>query len=245
MKFSILYLTIDRYPDCIVNLSKNMSKSGITNAADIEILWCDNGSQNKQVVAELSEHPMITYKRINRENEGIARTLNQLMLRAKGQYIVQLGNDYNLPQDWLRTIGVYADSMPNTGMIGIPWSNSHLRPIQKVNGKDVHLADYEHPLFGVKLKTRALLDKVGAFDEKLHPYGLEDSDYHQRACLAGFHNYYIPGLKSEHLGSDVGQKTEYRQMKDFSMKANGPYFVTKDYKRFGYYQPWPAKNEGY
>lgn len=241
MKVSILYMTIDRYPSCIENLNSNLARGGID---DYELLWCDNGSKDERVKSEMLKIESLAYARVNKENCGIARSMNQLMLRARGDFIVQLGNDYEMPDRWLEMMVNYATSVNNSGMVGIAWSKEHLGNLTKIN-LPVHLADYSKPIFGVKLKTREMLNKVGAFDEMLHPYGLEDSDYHQRSCLAGFNNYYIPGVMSKHLGGDVGEKSDYRKMKDFSLRANGPYFVKKDYARFGYYVPWPAPTSAF
>lgn len=239
--YSILYMTIDRYPDCIVNLNKNIANSGVQEH-DIEVLWADNGSKDPQVINDMMALRYVSYQRINRHNEGISRTLNQLMLRASGKFIVQLGNDYRMPSGWLDAMGTYAAAIPGTGMVGIAWCDHHQEKenLTVINKKSIYLNSFSKPLFGVKLKTRDMLNEVGAFDEKLHPYGLEDSDYHHRACLAGFKNYYIAGLISEHRGNDFGEKTEYRMMKDASLKANTHYFSKIDYERHGYYRPWPA-----
>jgi len=227
---SILYLTIDRYPSCIENLTRNLDKCGIPRDR-IELLWCDNGSQDKRVVEEML--PLADYRHVNKENCGISRMLNQLIIRSTGEYIFQLGNDYDMPGNWLKHAIEFVMNKPNAGMVGIAWCPDHV-----TEGPQ----PYDKPMFGPKLKTRALLDEVGAFDEKLHPYSLEDSQYHHRSVLAGFDNYYLPGVFCKHLGGDVGEKTEYRQMKDFAIRANGPYHVSYDYKRFGYYIPWPAKS---
>jgi hypothetical protein len=48
---------------------------------------------------------------------------------------------------------------------------------------------------------------------------MQDRDYAERATIAGFTNYYIPELRSEHIGHDVGNNTEYRQMKDESLQC--------------------------
>lgn len=238
---SILYMTIDRWPDCLNRLNANLDSCGVDRSG-IEILWADNGSANVRVIEEFSKHPLVSYARVSKENEGVGRTLNQLILRARGEYIVQLGNDYKMPDTWLTALVGCAAAIPSTGMAGIAWSPGHRRALVDRSGVAVHLADFETPIFGVKLKTRAMLDRVGAFDERLHPYGLEDSDYHRRSVLAGFDNYYLPNFLSEHLGHDDA-KSDYRLMKDYSLRANGPYFVTKDYARFGYYEPFPAKTE--
>lgn len=242
---SILYLTIDRWPSARDNLLANLTRGGIP-ADGIELLWCDNGSKSEELIDAFKNLSYLSYARLNRENEGITRALNQLIIRTTGRHIVQLGNDYEMPDGWLRKMVEYAEVVEGAGMVGIPWCPGHRGEITDVGGGvRAHLNGYTQPMFGVKLLTRAMLDHIGGFDEKLHPYGLCDTDMHQRACLAGFKNFYIPDLMSKHLGTGDADKGEYRQMKDFSIKANGPYFVTKDYRRFGYYVPFPPMNDGY
>jgi GT2 family glycosyltransferase len=232
MRVSVLYLTINRYPSCINNLKNNLNKCGLP-PEEYEILWCDNGSTQPEVITGMSAMNRLAYAHVNKENCGISRMLNQLILRSHTEYVMQLGNDYDMPDKWLKALVDKAASTPGTGMIGIAWSHDHVHPsgVQPI----------ENPLFGCKLKTRAMLDEVGAFDEKLHCYGLEDSDYHIRSVLAGFKNYYLPGYISKHLGGDTNVVPEYRQMKDMCLRMNGPYHVSRNYKRYGYYIPWPAK----
>jgi GT2 family glycosyltransferase len=69
-----------------------------------------------------------------------------------------------------------------------------------------------------------LRNKLGKFCEDYGVYGLWDSDYSIRAAKAGFENYYIPGLKSDHFGNDVGENSEYRKMKDESLNKALPIF---------------------
>lgn len=232
MKVSVLYITLNRYPSCIDKLYRNLRAGGLKED-EYEILWCDNGSEHQETIAKAM--PKVAYSHLNKYNGGVARSLNQLILRAKGDYIIQLGNDYRMPQDWIKLLIEQAEKTPKAGMIGIPWCEQHISP-----GK---YQAYNKPMFGCKLKTRAMLDQVGAYDEKLHPYGLEDSDYHRRSFLAGFNNCYIKGALAVHEGGDVGTQTPYRHMKDVSILINDPYFANKDYKRFGYYIPWPALQE--
>lgn len=240
MKVSILYITMGRYPQCIERLKLNLHNTGIASD-DWEILWADNGSRNDRVRSDMRATPGLSYARENADNEGISRTLNQLILRARGDAIVQLGNDYEMPSGWLAELLAFSSRVPKTGMAGIRWSDTHLCPLVEIEGTQIHLATFERPIFGVKLKTRAMLDDVGAFDEMLHPYGHEDTDYHRRATLAGFRNYYIPNMQSRHLENDVGSGSEYRQMKNCALTSGLLHLKEKNYRRFGYYEPWPAK----
>lgn len=241
---SLLYMTVNRFPQCVERLVANLERASFCRDA-VEILWADNGSDDPERIrsAMFEAGLPVTYSRINSENEGIARTLNQLMLRAQGRHIVQMGNDYAMPEGWLGALVHHADNIANTGMVGIRWQEQRENPRRFLcrDGGSV-VVDYRptnKPLFGVKLKTRAMLDKVGGFDERFHPYGFEDSDYHHRATAAGFFNYYVMGMKARHIGDDTG-RDPLRPVKDEALKRLQPYYDSKsDNYATDYYQPWP------
>jgi hypothetical protein len=60
---------------------------------------------------------------------------------------------------------------------------------------------------------------------------MQDSDYATRSLIAGFTNYYVPDMRSEHIGHDVGNGTEYRRMKDESL-AKGKQIWDKNQDRY-------------
>lgn len=247
---SILYITIDRYPSCVENLNENLRKTAVLDS-EYEILWADNGSNDIGMLDRtIGRHPRLSYARINETNEGVARTINQLILRSRGEFVVQLGNDYDMPMFWLQELVAYAKTIPKTGMVGMAWNPKHRTGKLVAENDDAYPAyhaDINKPIFGVKLMTREMLETVGAFDENFHPYGMEDTDYHQRACLAGFRNYYTPAL-SHHLGNDGGSLSPYRLMKNESLKKAQEYYSTKwSRERVSLeeiiYHPWPEERE--
>lgn len=236
-------MTINRFPQCVERLKRNLEVSGYDGP--VEILWADNGSDNSAAIANamMAAELPVAYARRNSQNEGVARTLNQLILRATGRHIVQLGNDYNMPDGWLKHLVYLAEEIGNTGMVGVKWQGNAENPrrfLCRSGGSMV--VDYrpsDKPLFGVKLKTREMLDKVGAFDERYHPYGYEDSDYHHRACAAGFFNYYVAGVKAKHIGDDTGIDP-LRPVKDAALVDLRPYYESRSYQYVtDYYRPWP------
>jgi GT2 family glycosyltransferase len=242
-------MTINRYPGCVENLEYNLAICGI-DLSNAEILWADNGSADPQCIRYgiSKTEPRLAYERMNSKNEGVARTLNQLIMRSRGEFVVQLGNDYHMPRDWLRYMIWHAKNIGNTGMVGITWqgqtTNRQSLPTRKGGLAEVDLRPFDKPLFGVKLKTRELLDKVGAFDPAFHPYGYEDSDYHHRATVAGFRNYYIVDAKARHLGDGI-LKDPLRTTKDKSLADLRQYYESKLalYRDDNYYIPWPAPEE--
>jgi GT2 family glycosyltransferase len=142
------------------------------------------------------------------DRKGIAAAINYGLAKNPDYdaYAI-IANDIKLPPNWLREMVKYAEIIPNTGIVGIhcvEWM-----PDKDHNGV--------HPTwcpFGDWLVMRSVVNLIGGFNTAHDPYGMQDSDYGYRATKAGFFNYYIPDMRSEHVGSDVGNGTEYRKMKD-------------------------------
>lgn len=216
MKVSIIMITIDRYEQTKKTLDKILNNTGYD---DFELLVADNGSKDKRVIEYIeSLNPAVNL--INGENKGVARTLNQLILRAKGDYIVHTGNDIDLPDNWMAEMIKYHKLIPNTGICAIH-TVEEKHELININGVKVHAGKR---VFGPKMYSRNLIDKIGYYREDYHPYGMEDSDLALRSHYSGFINYYIPGLQAIHEGHDCGQKTEYRQMKNESLIRNSKLF---------------------
>lgn len=169
----------------------------------------------------------VDYHRLNKFNEGIGRSLNQMMARARGDYICLAGTDILNKPGWLRELVNYAEAVPNAGIVGIKCTAQipDLSTRQDVHGRPCH-AHYLTPevdkVFGTMLFSRKVLDTVGGFWEELHPYGFEDSDFNNRVTLAGFTSLYVPSSHwtSTHVADDVGAGTDYRKMKDDSLRIN-------------------------
>jgi glycosyltransferase involved in cell wall biosynthesis len=216
MKVSIIMITIDRYEQTKKTLDKILNNTGYE---DFELLVADNGSTDERVIDYIkSLNPAVHL--INGENKGVARTLNQLILRAKGDLIVHTGNDIDLPDGWLKGLLDCHKAIPNTGIAAIH-TVEKLYPVQEVNGVGVHVGKR---IFGTKMFSRKLIDKIGYYREDYHPYGMEDSDLSLRSHYSGMINYYIPSLRARHEGHDCGQDTEYRKMKNESLIRNSKIF---------------------
>jgi hypothetical protein len=126
----------------------------------------------------------------------------------------------------------HAEAIPEHGVIGIDWRGlAHQYPRKRYYREGANkevLVDIEvmstTNVFGDMFISQSLRNKIGVFCEDYSKYGLWDSDYSIRATAAGRENFYINGLVSTHFGDDVGQNTEYRKMKDESLKAARPIF---------------------
>lgn len=160
---------------------------------------------------------------------GISKAINEGIVLARGHdAIVTMANDILMPDGWLAAMVKAATLIPNTGMAGIHCVET-LPQITEINGVQVHLND---AAFGNVLIPFKAINTIGLFNEDYDPYGMQDSDYGVRLKMAGFVSYYIPGLRSQHIGHDVGSGTAYRRMKDEGLALAGEKWA----KWTGHYQ---------
>lgn len=168
------------------------------------------------------------------DRKGIAAAINEGIIQARGHdAIVTMANDILMPDGWLAAMVQAAQAIPNTGMCGIHCVES-LPPLQEINGVKVHVND---AAFGNCLIPFHAISTVGYFNEGHDPYGMQDSDYGIRLKMAGFVSYYLSGLRSRHIGHDVGSDTPYRKMKDEGLALAGKNWAewTKRYAESGDY----------
>lgn len=143
--------------------------------------------------------------------KGISKAINYGIFQSKSyDAIITMANDILMPNDWLKRMVDAMITIPNSGMIGIHTVESINEP-QTINGVQVHI---QEAVFGNVLIPMKAIDKIGYFNEAYDPYGMQDRDYSYRLQMTGHLNYYLNGLRAEHIGHDVGQQTEYRKMKD-------------------------------
>ena len=169
--------------------------------------------------------------------KGIANAINHGIFQSRTyDAIVTMANDILMPNDWLKRMVEAMITIPNSGMIGIHTVESINEP-QTINGVQVHVQD---AVFGNVLIPMKAIDKIGYFNEAYDPYGMQDRDYSYRLQMTGHLNYYLSGLRAEHIGHDVGQDTPYRKMKDEGLsrcdylwsQETGKYQENNDYTIF-------------
>ena len=216
-KVSILLLTINRY-----HLTKEYVGQALSQAGyPYELCITDNGSTDPLIFDWCEKQNPKIYNK-NAENQGTAQSLNRMIDQNSSDYYVFIGNDIQLPNNWLKILIDHAEAIPNSGVLGYNWrGNEKDYPIINLNGKEVMSTTNT---FGTTFVSQLVRDKVGKFCEDYGVYGLWDSDYHFRVRKAGFENYYIKGMSSHHFGNDVGENTPYRKMKDESASKAKPKF---------------------
>lgn len=178
-----------------------------------------------------------TFDSVTIDMKGIAAALNA-GIRQSLNYdaIVTMANDILMPDNWLLQMVTASEAIPNTGMCGIHVVEG-INEMQVINGIPVHIQDAS---FGNVLIPMSAIKKIGYFNEAYDPYGMQDSDYGFRLKQTGHINYYLNGIRAEHIGHDVGQDTPYRKMKDEGLskcdviwlEETKRYMETNDYTIF-------------
>jgi GT2 family glycosyltransferase len=216
---SIIFNVLERFALTKQCITQSLETTGLD---DFEVLCCDQGSKDKRILPFLRELPNLTYLRENEKNEGNYQALNQLMLRAHGQYICVIDPDILLPQSWLDMLVAthqYLDKRDDIkpGVSGFHTTRGYDRKefygevaiLEKING-----------IFGTKFFSRRLLNDIGYFIE-VSKYGFGDTNYGRRANRAGYTNYYIAGQRGRHIDTDAMKGGKYRRMKDKEMQKVG------------------------
>lgn len=229
-KVSLLLLTLDRYQMTRYCVENMMAKAG---DVDYEILILDNFSQDERTVKYVRELNMLENVTLVEEiekNIGIASGFNNLLRRANGEHICFLSNDILLGNNWLLDLIHYNNQVDKSGFTSIHCEGDKGVYGPLLNHNDDGFTSVWQPksniTTGTSLINRAALESVGAFDASLGIYGREREQYAARLHMSGLHNYYVPGQFSVHLGREVNDESEYKQMKTKSLQLSASTYTS-------------------
>jgi GT2 family glycosyltransferase len=130
---------------------------------------------------------------------GIAYAINKGLRHFNYDYIdyvTIMGNDILEPENWLQTRNDYMQDK-TIGICSIP--------LDGFNGDSLDL-------IGNFTISAEVINKVGAFNEELDPYGAIDLDYCTRCRAAGLHTKFIPKTKATHLEQNGIDAYGYNKM---------------------------------
>lgn len=234
-----MMVTLDRYDLAAKCVPITLERTG----CPFELLCTDNGSTDRRVV-DLMAGLNPVYHRLNQTNDGYASALNQMLLRATGEYLCIIDPDIEIKSTgWLAHLVQINQAIPESGISGYHCV-LNLWDAKQVNGFTIHPGWH---CFGVKFFNRAFLEKIGYYDEDLGgPYGNEDVVMNFRANRLGFMNYYVGGAHAAiHHGDDVSDTSAYRKMKWESLARTQPMcdakFARMDAEHDYYVSPPPLK----
>jgi hypothetical protein len=128
---------------------------------------------------------------------GISKAINKGLLQLNNfDYVTIMGNDIQEPDNWLQ---IRNDYMQDTsiGICSIPLAG--------FNGDSLDL-------IGNFTISKETINRLGAFNEELDPYGAIDLDYCTRCRASGLHTKYIPNIKATHIEQNGIDAYGYNKM---------------------------------
>ena len=210
-----------------------------------EVLLVDNGSTDGSVERVAESFPDVRIIQ-NEKNLGFAAGNNIGVRATSGEVVATLNNDTRADPRWLEElvaamqgqemVGMAASKMlfahrpeiiNSTGICldpaGIAWDRrgGEVDAIEESGPTEVF-----GPCAGAALYRRAMLDRVGLFDEDFFCY-LEDVDLAWRARLMGWRCLYVPTARVHHVHSGTGQ--EGSPFKNYLLGRNKVWTIIKNY----------------
>ena len=168
-----------------------------------QLVFVDNGSRDgtAELLAEQGDVLLIP----NEANLGAPRARNQGLARARGERVVFMDNDVMVTPGWLGRLLFHAEVDGRSGCVGCLSDRAgHGQQLElKGAGNPDALRTFaerraaEHRrqfryqgllTSFLLLVNRAVIERIGGFDERFSPWGFEDDDFTLRAHLAGFRN---------------------------------------------------------
>lgn len=152
---------------------------------------------------------------LNERNEGFARSINQGVAAAGGDYVVLLNNDTIVTRGWLTTLIDYLGRHPDVGIVG-PASNqvgnearvlvdyANLDEMEAFAARYTrdhagHTQDLEMLAFFCAVMPRRVIDAVGMLDEQFGIGMFEDDDFCVRVRRAGYRLVSTDGAFVHHF----------------------------------------------
>jgi GT2 family glycosyltransferase len=217
--------------------------------SDFEVIFVDNKSSDESVAFVKSNYPLVSVIE-NDHNDGFAGGNNLGFLSSKGEYILLVNNDMELPSDFLQKMflitkehGEMVVFQPQIRLMdrreyldncGSFWTSSSLL-YHLGYGKHYDNDKYNSVLkvFAVKgacmCINRSIIEKIGLFDEDAWCY-YEETDFCHRALLSGYDVKYIPNAIIYHAmgGTSSFFDSGYVQFHNIKNK------LSSFYKNFSY-----------
>jgi len=192
-------------------LNEKCFEQALKDRTGLEVIWVDDGSTDG--TQESLKQFNVDIAVLNKKNSGIAKSYNQGIKMATGDWIGIMDADFFMPDNWLSKAKEYIEKIPQTDIVGIIISGFErwLGELIKINDVDVLKAKH---IMGFFLVSKAFFNKVGYYDEKMGWYALIDHKWSEGAKLFNPTAYFIPGITIQHLGVGEWDSGEYRRRKD-------------------------------
>ncbi len=212
---------------------------------DLEVVVVDNGSTDGTAAWLEAGHPNVNVI-ANPTNLGFAAAVNQGIRATETHWVAVLNNDTAPDPGWLAALLAAGSTAEDVGMVSStmlfadrPWMvNSTGICVDRAGiawdrdggaaddpGND-EVAEIFGPCGGAALYRRAMLDRIGLFDEAFFAY-LEDVDLAWRGRAAGWRCLHAPQARVLHRHSATG--VEGSPFKRYQLGRNKVRLLAKNY----------------
>lgn len=142
---------------------------------------------------------------------GFTATVNDGLAQVQaGEDVCILNDDVALfTYGWLALLSLALHSASNIAMT-CPTGHSHTSPMARGKLGDSGLEDVQHVPFWCVLLRAAALAQLGPLDARFIHYA-SDSNYCDRALLAGWRNVWVRDVWLQHAGHGSGLITEWAE----------------------------------
>ena len=131
------------------------------------------------------------------DETGIAYAINKGLMQLNNiDYVTIMGNDILEPDNWLLTRNEFMQDK-TIGICSIPLDG---------------FAGDSLDLIGNFTISKETINRLGAFNEELDPYGAIDLDYCTRCRASGLHTKFIPSTKATHIEQNGSDAYGYNKM---------------------------------
>lgn len=141
------------------------------------IIVADTPDEKRRSQLNTLEHQYGAKVIVNQARQGVPKAMNMGIAASTRQYVMLLNDDVEVrTPDWLTSLVQALDKHPELGMVS-----------PRCTYRDRDEAGYYAAVGEASLMTRAMLDKVGKFDEdEAYRHLGTDGDYYMRLTRAGY-----------------------------------------------------------
>ena len=169
MKLSVI---LSVYND-ITNIEKSIKSILNQSFKDFELLIIDDGSKDgtTEVISKLAELDNRIYPYYNKENLGLAKSLNILIAKSQGEYIARHdSDDISLPQRFAEQLNYLSthrvDGITSRAFIK---KNNRIIPRFKFYIPKKLLLKYKNPhIHGTLMIKKNVINEIGNYDERFY-----------------------------------------------------------------------------